>query len=606
MTAVQSSSVTVDSPLIDEKNKPSRGHFNREEDRLKTFETWPINFPVDKFCLAKAGFYYLNREKEVVCFSCGLHLKDWDYGDSPALKHRQCSPSCSFLLGTSANVPLISSQRRNSSLLLHQEVPNEPRNIENTNIQYEHQNKLNVVPQENGVNIASHQSNGHQRNGNTQQNGDLISYHKTRLNGFSDMFDESRRLKTFKCGWPASFIKPQELAKAGFFYLGSRDRVQCPYCLGIVSSWEQGDDPIVEHLRHFPRCPFILEKAHAEKSVANPRISSLLFKGNDECGKYKTSASDAEQGIRSSKLMDVNQEHIKLEDLGINIHRGPKHSSQASLAARLRSFAAWPEDAPVRPELLAEAGFFYIGIKDHTKCFYCDGGLCSWDPGDDPWTEHAKWFCNCGFVRINKGDDFIKKCFSESKSLHNVVRPCSSNGIVSENDIIERLMQSSMIKSILQEGLFDAREVRLALSHQVQQTGMGFSTLDDLCEAVLKYRQICSEKSSDTNETGSSKEKSSSSVWGFSCHKEMSGKDKAQAQKERKVNLSKPNGDITLEKENEKLKEQQLCKICMDRELGAVFLPCGHLLTCPQCAPALEICPLCRREITGIVRTFFS
>ncbi|XP_022236856.1 baculoviral IAP repeat-containing protein 2-like [Limulus polyphemus] len=363
MTAVQPSSTTVDSPLIDEKNKPSRGHFNHEEDRLKTFDTWPINFPVDKFCLAKAGFYYLSHENEVVCFSCGLHLKDWDYGDSPALKHRQCSPNCSFILGTSANVPLISGQRRNSSLLEHQEVPNETRNMENTELKHEHrysphQKRLNLVPQQNGVNSISHQNNFHygpQQKGNSQelqQNKDVINNYKTRLN---DMTDESKRLKTFQYSWPLSFIKPQDLAKAGFFYLGSRDRVQCPYCLGVVSSWEQGDDPVVEHLRHFPRCPFIMEKAREEKSVSNPRISCLLFRGNDECGRYKTSEAE------HSKLMDVNQKHIKLEDLGISIHRGPKHSSQASLAARLRSFASWPEDAPVRPELLAEAGFFYIG-----------------------------------------------------------------------------------------------------------------------------------------------------------------------------------------------------------------------------------------------------
>ncbi|XP_013791179.1 baculoviral IAP repeat-containing protein 7-like, partial [Limulus polyphemus] len=247
-------------------------------------------------------------------------------------------------------------------------------------------------------------------------------------------------------------------------------------------------------------------------------------------------------------------------------------------------------------------------IKDHTKCFYCDGGLCSWEPGDDPWTEHAKWFCNCGFVRINKGDDFIKKCFSESKPLQNMARPNSSNGIISENDIVDRLMQSTMIKSILQESLFDANEVRFALNRQVQETGMGFSTLDDLCEAVLSYRQLHSGKSSETKETGSSKEKCTavSSLWGSSPRTEVSGKDELQGKKERKVYHSKPNADITIEEENEKLKEQQLCKICMDRELGAVFLPCGHLLTCPQCAPALKICPLCRREITGIVRTFFS
>lgn len=32
------------------------------------------------------------------------------------------------------------------------------------------------------------------------------------------------------------------------------------------------------------------------------------------------------------------------------------------------------------------------GHGDNVKCFYCDGGLRNWEPGDDPWQEHAKWF----------------------------------------------------------------------------------------------------------------------------------------------------------------------------------------------------------------------
>ena len=46
------------------------------------------------------------------------------------------------------------------------------------------------------------------------------------------------------------------------------------------------------------------------------------------------------------------------------------------------------------------------------KCFYCDGGLRNWQPEDDPWTEHARWFSECGFVRLVKGDEFISKCIN--------------------------------------------------------------------------------------------------------------------------------------------------------------------------------------------------
>ena len=53
-----------------------------------------------------------------------------------------------------------------------------------------------------------------------------------------------------------------------------------------------------------------------------------------------------------------------------------------------------------------------IFLFDIVKCFYCDGGLRNWQPEDDPWTEHARWFAECGFVRLVKGDEFISKCIN--------------------------------------------------------------------------------------------------------------------------------------------------------------------------------------------------
>jgi len=64
--------------------------------------------------------------------------------------------------------------------------------------------------------------------------------------------------------------------------------------------------------------------------------------------------------------------------------------------------------------------------------------------------------------------------------------------------------------------------------------------------------------------------------------------------------------NVDLESENARLKEQRTCKICMDAEVGVVFLPCGHLCCCVNCAPALKDCPVCRRNIQGTVRTFLS
>ena len=49
------------------------------------------------------------------------------------------------------------------------------------------------------------------------------------------------------------------------------------------------------------------------------------------------------------------------------------------------------------------------GYSDNVKCFFCDGGLCNWEADDEPWTEHARWFPDCGFLKQVKGTKFILK-----------------------------------------------------------------------------------------------------------------------------------------------------------------------------------------------------
>lgn len=46
------------------------------------------------------------------------------------------------------------------------------------------------------------------------------------------------------------------------------------------------------------------------------------------------------------------------------------------------------------------------------------------------------------------------------------------------------------------------------------------------------------------------------------------------------------------------------CKICLDRGLEVVTLPCGHWTTCTQCAPALTHCSICRSIVKGFVRAY--
>ena len=44
---------------------------------------------------------------------------------------------------------------------------------------------------------------------------------------------------------------------------------------------------------------------------------------------------------------------------------------------------------------------------------------------------------------------------------------------------------------------------------------------------------------------------------------------------------------------NKKFKSEE-CKICYDKAIDSVFVPCGHVAACMSCAAGLEVCPICK------------
>lgn len=71
-----------------------------------------------------------------------------------------------------------------------------------------------------------------------------------------DLTTYENRLKTFNGVWKLQFITPNQMAKAGFYYIGKQDRVRCLFCSIELDFWQHGDDPVVEHKRRSPHCAF--------------------------------------------------------------------------------------------------------------------------------------------------------------------------------------------------------------------------------------------------------------------------------------------------------------------------------------------------------------
>lgn len=62
----------------------------------------------------------------------------------------------------------------------------------------------------------------------------------------------------------------------------------------------------------------------------------------------------------------------------------------------------------------------------------------------------------------------------------------------------------------------------------------------------------------------------------------------------------------TVLRENRELQDMTICKVCMVEKVNIVFLPCGHIVTCAECAPAMRKCPMCRKMVMGTIRAFMS
>ncbi|KAK3577845.1 hypothetical protein CHS0354_000244 [Potamilus streckersoni] len=188
-------------------------------------------------------------------------------------------------------------------------------------------------------------------------------------------------------------LNTEGMARTGLFYTGKADEVQCFQCGIEHKNWRPDKDPLLEHIKESPDCQF---------------LETLL--GVDTLNQYKAQ-------IRSSEKISVREYFSSSYTNGgatggscapeftdSDHIRSPQYQAYT---VRLYTFTKWPTSMTQRPEQVAQAGFFYTGLNDVVRCFACDGGLKNWDPEDEPWIEHARWFPQCPFVQKVKGQSFI-------------------------------------------------------------------------------------------------------------------------------------------------------------------------------------------------------
>ncbi|XP_075757174.1 baculoviral IAP repeat-containing protein 7 isoform X2 [Pelodiscus sinensis] len=385
----------------------------------------------------------------------------------------------------------------------------------------------------------------------------------------ADMRSEEKRLRTFQ-QWPESSpVSATDLAKAGFFFLGPDDRVQCFCCGGILWSWEAEDEPMREHGKFFPTCKFICGEV-----IGNQRM--IPFK----------KILDYVDGQILSLLQRMDVEDTALPSQ-------PEYPEMETEAVRLTTFENWPPYTDLYPEHLARAGFFYTGQGDTVRCFYCDGSLRNWELGDDPWREHAKWFPRCEFLLRSRGREFVSRVQdayynSPGASWQQAEQnPPTPQDPVGNRDMSSPLDQSSLVQDVLQMG-FDQSLVMSLVQSKRLLTGTCYLSVSEL---VLDLLQVDGAESSSAGERESTPRQP-----------DVPGpRQEAQAESSKESELPQ-----STEEQLRRLQEERMCKVCMDKDVSIVFVPCGHLVVCAECAPSLRRCPICRAVIRGSVRTFMS
>ena len=153
--------------------------------------------------------------------------------------------------------------------------------------------------------------------------------------------------------------------------------VQCAWCYGKLQGWEQGDNPLKEHARHFASCPkFGNRKAVNASSLVNVHNnqSELSFEIV-----LNLDIFDKSRIIIVFKSINIINHHYQLifcyvtnsgessaydlssDDLGILTIR-PCNPQFSVEAIRLESFRGkWPTNLAQTPNNLSSAGFYYVG-----------------------------------------------------------------------------------------------------------------------------------------------------------------------------------------------------------------------------------------------------
>ncbi|OWF45930.1 Baculoviral IAP repeat-containing protein 3 [Mizuhopecten yessoensis] len=647
--------------------------------RVRSFWSFPRNAGVSYLYLARIGFFYTGRVSETCCYSCGQIYREWREGDNPLEIHRRISPHCLHLNdGDARNMPIYADVINQWPAIpwepLLEEaarppVDEEPADLPEAEALDRDTATVDTRSQHPSqkTNIAVHKTHDPTSLGDDASSS--IGQHRESSSteiGREDLSQVLPRLASLDS-------TPHPIAEAvAHTASAAEDQTEAGPSLSSSSEGASGREtggsdrapPDMPAQNPQPRAdPNVQEQQQQEPRGQDPPPNNnppgqewgrIIFPQNPPLNSAPSAAPrpDEEQVPRGVPRADPQGNYM------------PRYPNYAVQATRSDTFLhGWPAYLNQTPYEMSSAGFFYTGNGDYCRCFYCGGGLRNWEPGDDPWVEHARWFPRCLYVRQNKGDRFVRLVQQRQENNRQndprqepVLQPPPANP---QPPPVERnLLQGQASPRPNQQGQQPGEKTNTpTTTGQQSQSQQGATARQNIehTESTVDEMSLSAVESLKANGISSSRIQEALQIWKKQQKKAYKMSDVTSAklmqivfdqEEEENRRLAETNqlasslaqrglvavggetsdgagahfsaitsGDSTsndpemterlsLYTEAEERKKQLMCSVCGENEVTIAFLPCGHLVCCFQCAPAMIKCPNCSEAVKGNVKVF--
>ncbi|GFO01976.1 baculoviral iap repeat-containing protein 2-like [Plakobranchus ocellatus] len=584
--------------------KIPKSWLHEERWRLHTFVKYPHNTAKSAFLLAEAGFAYIGNGKgsddTVICFFCRKMKKDWKEEEDIKEAHRIMSPACPMVTGTHCdNVPYVAATNvsffsQNDQLAQSQRAANNTQYLQAAD---EAEKSIDLTSS-NTVPSDTSLKSGFRLTSTAKVSDTPQAKHSTQARSVTTgvvneesqtVPDSTQRTSSTRTAQPQASSFTSSIVSHGTcnpensspFSSGSAIQLLTPDASANQSS-----------------APNILANQPSTFAVSANQSSTFAVSANQSSTPAVPANQSSIPDVPANQSSNPDGSANQSWNLGISINQAsapaateksdhptdydvvkildkPKRYEYADYQKRLETFRDWPADHHLRKEDLADAGFYSAGDGDCTSCFHCGGRFRSWEEDNDVWVEHALWFSKCAFIRQNLGQNFVETVCNlrwrhEKISFQMVLEEMNR-----EPSAFQNVIDNAAVMAVRNMGYHD-KDI-LSAAESIKENGEVLSA--DILHTTLLQKRAPRTKSSPEFKNIP-----------FSSNGEI----------DRAATID------SLKQENDELRLRFVCKICMNTQVGTVFLPCGHLVCCKKCGETTKNCPVCERPVEEVVRAFMG